>query len=79
MRPALEHDDIDSVGVAAEQDRWRQLPAPDWPEIRAAAALSYDEHDLSLTFSAEEEEKVYGDPLYKLSAARRLGLVPDYT
>lgn len=60
-------------------DRWRQLPAPDWPEIRAAAALSYDEHDLSLTFSAEEEEKVYGDPLYKLSAARRLGLVPDYT
>lgn len=60
-------------------DRWRKLPAPPWPDIFAAARQSYDEHDLSLVFSASEENKVYGDPLYRLAAARRVGLVPDYT
>lgn len=59
-------------------ERWRQLPVPDWETIKAAARLSYDEHDLSLVFSATQEHAVYGDPLYQLAAARRVGLVPDY-
>lgn len=60
-------------------ERWRQLPVPSWDEIKAAAAKSYDEHDISIAFSASEEMKVYGDPLYQLAAARRVGLIPDYT
>lgn len=62
----------------ATLDRWRQLPVPGWDEIKAAAALSYDEHDISLVFSASEEMKIYGDPLYQLAAARRVGLVRAY-
>lgn len=62
----------------ATLEAWRHLPVPSWDEIRAAAVLSNDEHDLSLTFSAGEEMAVYGDPLYQLAAARRLGLVPAY-
>jgi hypothetical protein len=62
---------------SAEQlEEWRQVPVPDWPEIFAAAVASYDEHDLSLTFTASQEQKVYGDPLYQLVAAQRVGLVP---
>lgn len=57
-------------------ESWRKGPCPDWPEIRAVAARSDDEHDLSLTFSALEEWKAYGDPLYKVVAARRLQLIP---
>ena len=34
-----------------------------------------DEHDLSLSFSAAEEFKRYGDPLYKYAAAKRLNLI----
>ena len=34
-----------------------------------------DEHDLSLSFSAGEEFKRYGDPLYRYAAAKRLNLV----
>lgn len=63
---------------AAEVERWRALPAPVWDDIFAAAALSYDEHDISVTFSGSEEDKVYGDPLYRLAAARRVGLIRDY-
>lgn len=63
---------------AATLDRWRHLPVPDWAEIKAAAALSYDEHDISIVFSASEEMKIYGDPLYQLAAARRVGLVKAY-
>ncbi|MDJ1637657.1 questin oxidase family protein [Rhizobium rhizogenes] len=59
-------------------DRWRNIPAPDWSEIHAIAAQSYDEHDISLAFSASEEMKVYGDPLYRVVVARRLGLIGDY-
>jgi hypothetical protein len=54
---------------------WRQTPVPDWPEISATACQSDDEHDISLTFSAREEWKFYGDPLYQVVAARRLGLI----
>lgn len=60
-------------------EKWRALPVPDWEAIKAAAAQSYDEHDISLVFSASEEMKVYGDPLYQLAAARRVGLVASYT
>lgn len=63
----------------ATLDHWRTLPVPPWEKIKAAAARSYDEHDISLVFSASEEMKVYGDPLYQLAAARRVALVPDYT
>jgi hypothetical protein len=41
----------------------------------AAAVLCEDEHDISLAFSAHEEWKFYGDPLYKLVAARRVRLI----
>lgn len=64
---------------ATTLDAWRRLPVPAWSEIKAAAAQSYDEHDISLVFSASEEMKVYGDPLYQLAAARRVGLVKAYT
>lgn len=65
----------DLPGEAA-LDRLRSLPCPDWPVIKAAACRSDDEHDLSFTFSAFEEQTMYGDPLYRVLAARRLGLVP---
>jgi hypothetical protein len=61
---------------AARVARWRALPCPDWTEIRAAAAASNDEHDISLVFSASEEHRHYGDRLYQVAAAARLGLVP---
>ncbi len=56
-------------------DGWRNAPVPNWPEIEATACRSDDEHDISLTFSAREEWKFYGDPLYRFVAARRLGLI----
>jgi hypothetical protein len=57
--------------------RWRALPCPDWPEIFAVACQSFDEHDLSLTFSCAQEEEAYHDPLYRRAAARRLGMIPE--
>ncbi len=54
---------------------WRRLPCPDWPVIKAQAVASADEHDISLVFSASEEEAVYGDRLYRVVAARRVGLL----
>jgi hypothetical protein len=56
-------------------EAWRRAPCPDWREIASAAVKSDDEHDLSLTFSAREEARVYGDPLYQVVAARRLKLI----
>ncbi len=53
----------------------RRMPLPDWPEIHREAIKRDDEHDLSLSFSAGEEFKHYGDPLYTYSAAKRLNLV----
>ena len=60
---------------AVQLEEWRQAPCPDWPEIMAAAVRSNDEHDLSYIFSSHEEWKVYGDPLYRFVAARRVGLI----
>jgi hypothetical protein len=54
---------------------WRSLSAPDWMEIKRAAVASDDEHDISLCFSAFEEYQRTGDPLYRVVAARRLGLM----
>jgi hypothetical protein len=62
----------------ATVNQWRHYDAPGWDEIHAAAAASFDEHDISFAFSAFEEMKVYGDPLYRVAAARRLGLIGDY-
>jgi hypothetical protein len=56
-------------------EHWRRAPTPDWPEIFREAVARDDEHDLSLTFSAAEEFKHYGDPLYKYVAAKRLGMI----
>ncbi|MEJ8473722.1 questin oxidase family protein [Roseibium algae] len=53
----------------------RELPAPGWADIKAAAIASDDEHDVSLVFSALQEEQVWGDPLYRVVAARRVGLI----
>jgi hypothetical protein len=55
-------------------DAWRQQKVPDWPDIKAAAVASNDEHDHSLVFSAFEEWRTYSDPLYRFVAARRVGL-----
>lgn len=61
---------------AAEQvEEWRRQKVPDWSEIFAEAVRHDDEHDLSLTFSASEEFKLYRDPLYNYVAAKRLGLI----
>ncbi|MCX5569525.1 questin oxidase family protein [Kaistia nematophila] len=64
-----------SLPSAEQLDEWRHLPAPGWPEIAAVATQSDDEHDISLVFSAREEEAVYGDRLYRVVAARRMGLI----
>lgn len=53
----------------------RQLPLPADEEIAAAAVASDDEHDHSLVFSAFEEFALTGDRLYKVVAARRVGLI----
>ena len=51
---------------ADELEAWRRMPLPDWPEIYREAVKRDDEHDLSLSFSAGEEFKHYGDPLYHI-------------
>ncbi len=53
----------------------RAMRCPPWLEIVEAAIASDDEHDVSLVFSAREEERAYGDPLYRVVAARRVGLI----
>ena len=56
-------------------DAWRHMRLPEWPDIFREAVSRDDEHDLSLPFSASEEFKRYGDPLYRFAAAKRLDLV----
>jgi len=60
---------------ADELETWRRTPLPDWREIFSEAVSRDDEHDLSLTFSAGDEFKHYGDRLYQYAAAKRLNLV----
>jgi hypothetical protein len=64
-----------SLPSEADLAAWRRRPCPEWPAIVAKAAASSDEHDISLVFSAREEEAVYGDRLYRVVAARRVGLI----
>jgi hypothetical protein len=64
-----------SLPGADELEAWRRARLPDWPEIYREAVARDDEHDLSLSFSAGEEFKHYGDRLYQYGAAKRLNLV----
>ena len=64
-----------SLPSSSEIEDMRHRAAPSWSEIKAAAIRSNDEHDVSLTFSCLEEEAVWNDPLYRVAAARRLGLM----
>ena len=71
---------VPKIGCPALPDavtlaRWRQAPCPDWSAIVAATIASHDEHDVSLVFSAREEERHTGDRLYRVVAARRVGLI----
>jgi hypothetical protein len=59
----------------AELAEMRARRAPPWPDIRAAAIAADDEHEISLTYSAWQEEIAWGDPLYRVVAARELGLI----
>jgi hypothetical protein len=63
-----------SLPSAEEIAAMRDRPAPPWSAIKRAAIGSDDEHDISLTFSCLQEEETWSDPLYRLAAARRLGL-----
>lgn len=63
--------------TAEALEAMRNQPAPEWPEIFATACASDDEHDISLVYSASQEEQVWGDPLYRVVAARRVGLIGD--
>jgi Questin oxidase-like len=72
LYPKLGFPDMPAESVLED---WRHLPCPDWPEIESAAIMSNDEHDLSLVFSAREEWKTFGDRLYQIVAARRVGLI----
>ncbi len=63
--------------ISATLDAWRGLDVPDDAAIAAAAVASDDEHDPSLVFSAFEEFARTGDPLYRVVAARRVGLLPS--
>lgn len=60
---------------AEEAARQRALPVPSWEAIAAAAVASNDEHDISLVWTSRCEEQHWGDPLYRVIAARRVGLV----
>jgi hypothetical protein len=72
LYPKIGFSDLPS---AEQLDEWRHDPCPDWQDIFAAAVRSDDEHDLSYTFSSHEEWKHYGDPLYRVVAARRVRLI----
>jgi hypothetical protein len=60
---------------ARQIEAWRATATPGWPEIKAAAIASNDEHDPSLTFSAYEEWLRTNDDLYRFVAAKRVGLM----
>lgn len=64
------------VPLSAEEAAAMALtPCPDWAEISSAAVRSDEEHDISLVYSARMEMLHYGDRLYQVVAARRLGLI----
>jgi hypothetical protein len=61
--------------TAEALEEMRSREAPVWAEIKRAAIASDDEHDVSLVFSALQEEEVWKDPLYRVVAACRVGLI----
>jgi hypothetical protein len=64
-----------AIPAEDQLEHWRRTALPDWNEIFRQAVTHDDEHDLSLTFSASEEFRFYGDPLYKYVAAKRLKMI----
>jgi hypothetical protein len=72
LMPKMGLPEIPSPGQLAA---WREEASPTWPEIKAAAIASDDEHDHSLSFSAFDEWLRTGDDLYRVVAAKRVGLV----
>jgi hypothetical protein len=70
--PKIGFPELPSPAALAEM---RARRAPPWSDIRAAAVASSDEHDISLTYSAWREEAHWGDPLYRVVAARQVGLI----
>ena len=70
--PAIGFPQLPDAGTLAA---WRDLPCPEWSAIMAKAVASDDEHDISLVYSASEEQQVYGERLYQVVAARRMGLI----
>lgn len=67
--------DMPRLPDASVFETMRAAALPPDAEIAAAAVASDDEHDHSLVFSALEEFKLTGDPLYRMVAARRVGLI----
>jgi hypothetical protein len=72
LYPKIGMPELPSAGTL---EGWRKLAVPTDAEIAAVAVASDDEHDHSLVFSALEEFKLTGDPLYRVVAARRVGLI----
>ncbi|HKN26787.1 MAG TPA: questin oxidase family protein [Roseiarcus sp.] len=70
--PKIGFPELPSAEQLAE---WRRMPLPDWTDIFREAVTHDDEHDLSLSFSAFEEFRVYRDPLYQYATAKRLNLI----
>jgi Questin oxidase-like len=64
-----------SLPSAETLESMRVRAAPPWSAIKEAAIRSDDEHDVSLAFSCLQEEAAWGDPLYRVAASRRLGLM----
>ncbi len=48
---------------------------PDWQKIIMTAINSNDAHDIKLTYTCQQEDKTYHNPLYRLAASINLNLV----
>lgn len=59
----------DEISFAADIAR-----APSWEIVRDVACASRDEHVIKAVFTAWSEDLVYRDPLYRVAAARYLGI-----
>ena len=66
---------LPELPTASQLGAWRSIEVPSDAEIAAVAVASNDEHDHSLVFSALEEFKTTGDPLYRVVAARKVRLL----
>ena len=72
---------VPKIGFPALPSQAALAEMRDTPRAAVAGAFTprrrrrSDEHDISLTYSAWAEEAVWGDPLYRVVAARRVGLI----